>query len=114
MMETVGQIRDRLRAEGQRLQDSRRDPEPVTPVITEPPGRPVVLIHNPDKLRSFIASPFAVVESAAGGKAANPDFLQISGRYVEAGRPNRNLAYWSTPDLQMGLPTVAGGPLNWL
>lgn len=40
--------------------------------------------------------------------------LWISGRYVEADAPNRNAAYWSTEDLQIGEPTVAHGPINWL
>lgn len=40
--------------------------------------------------------------------------LWIAGRYVEADRPNRNMAYWSTDDLQMGQPTVDHGPINWL
>ena len=45
---------------------------------------------------------------------ANPTNLWITGRYVEAGRPNRNAAYWSTEDLEIGQPTVTHGPINWL
>jgi hypothetical protein len=40
--------------------------------------------------------------------------LWIAGRYVAADSPNRNGAYWSTADLEMGEPTVANGPVNWL
>lgn len=44
----------------------------------------------------------------------NPNNLWIAGRYVEADRPNRNAAYWSTEDLELGEPTVSHGPINWL
>lgn len=46
--------------------------------------------------------------------AQNPHFMWIEGRFVEADRPNRNKAAWSSQDLEMGEPTVAHGPLNWL
>lgn len=46
--------------------------------------------------------------------AANPNNIWIAGRYVEADRPNRNAAYWSTEDLELGEPTVSHGPINWL
>ncbi len=46
--------------------------------------------------------------------AQNPHFQWIEGRFVEADRPNRNKAAWSSQDLEMGEPTVAHGPLNWL
>lgn len=45
---------------------------------------------------------------------ANPTFAYLEGRLVEADRPNRNKAYWTTADLEMGQATVTGGPLNWL
>lgn len=45
---------------------------------------------------------------------ANPNNVWIAGRYVEADRPNRNAAYWSTEDLELGEPTVSHGPINWL
>lgn len=44
----------------------------------------------------------------------NQGFSYLRGRYVEADSPNENGAMWTTEDLQMGAPTVAGGPLNWL
>jgi hypothetical protein len=55
-------------------------------------------------------------EIAAGfqkASAANPYNLWVTGRYVEADRPNRNAAYWSTADLEVGQPSVAHGPINW-
>lgn len=45
---------------------------------------------------------------------ANPTFAYLEGRLVGADRPNRNGAYWTTADLEMGQATVTGGPLNWL
>jgi hypothetical protein len=44
----------------------------------------------------------------------NPNNVWIAGRYVEADRPNRNAAYWSTADLELGEPSVSHGPINWL
>jgi hypothetical protein len=46
--------------------------------------------------------------------AANPHFMWLEGRYVEADRPNRNMAAWNGDDLEMGEPTIAHGPLNML
>lgn len=46
--------------------------------------------------------------------AANPHFMWLEGRYVEADRPNRNMAMWSGDDLELGEPTVAHGPINML
>lgn len=40
--------------------------------------------------------------------------LWVAGRYVGADEPNRNGAFWSSADLEMGEPTVANGPVNWL
>jgi len=63
----------------------------------------------------FLTGPATDVVSHFSEKAAtNTDFMYLRGRYVEADSPNRNLAMWSSKDLQLGQPTVAGGPLNWL
>lgn len=40
--------------------------------------------------------------------------LWLAGRYVGADERNRNGAYWSSGDLEMGQPSVAHGPVNWL
>jgi hypothetical protein len=45
---------------------------------------------------------------------ANPNFVYLAGRFVEADAPNRNNAFWSTPDLELAQATVTNGPLNWL
>lgn len=54
--------------------------------------------------------------AAAWEKASsqNPYFMWIEGRFVEADRPNRNKAAWSSADLEMAEPSVAHGPINWL
>lgn len=46
--------------------------------------------------------------------AANKLYLWVEGKYVEAEKANRNNAFWTAGDLELGEPTVAHGPLNWL
>jgi len=58
--------------------------------------------------------PREVASAWEKAKQDNPYFMWIAGRYVEADRPNRNSAYWSTADLELGQPTVTHGPINWL
>lgn len=50
-------------------------------------------------------------QKALGG---NEHMLWIQGRLVGGETPNRNNALWTAGDLEMGQPTVAHGPLNWL
>lgn len=69
---------------------------------------PATVFTDPEGLPRELA---AAWERAS---AANPHFLWLEGRYVEADMPNRNAAAWSTEDLELGEPTVAHGPLNWL
>lgn len=65
---------------------------------------------------SFSAStlPREVASDWERASEQNPNWTWIAGRYVEADRPNRNAAYWSTADLELGEPTVTNGPINWL
>jgi len=58
--------------------------------------------------------PATLAALASSKKEAQSANLWIAGRYVEADRPNRNMAYWSADDLQLGQPTVDHGPINWL
>lgn len=58
--------------------------------------------------RTIITAPLREVA------AVNQGFTYLRGRYVEADAPNQNGAMWTTEDLELGAPTVAGGPLNWL
>jgi hypothetical protein len=69
---------------------------------------PVTTEFNDDQLPREIASQWQKARSD------NPYYMWIAGRYVEADRPNRNSAYWSTADLELGQPTVTHGPINWL
>lgn len=67
----------------------------------------------------FLTAPASVLggdDQAEWEKAAtaNPNFVYLAGRFVEADTPNRNNAFWSTPDLELAQTTVANGPLNWL
>jgi hypothetical protein len=49
-------------------------------------------------------------------KALSPNehMLWLQGRFVGAEKANRNGAFWSTADLELGEATVKYGPLNWL
>lgn len=115
-MESLTDIRQRLEARYSVGRDT------TTPVLALPPADPASLeqafvVDGPD--RTVITGPAEVLDpekAAAWEKAsvANPLFKYIQGNYVEADRPNRNNAFWTTADLEMGQASVAGGPLNWL
>lgn len=81
--------------------------------LTNPTWNPVVTTVG---ARTILTAP-ATTETAAMWDARpnpNPHILWMQGRFVGAERPNRNGAFWSTADLELGKPTVAHGPLNWL
>jgi hypothetical protein len=69
---------------------------------------PVTTTFSADALPREVASDWQKASEQ------NPNWTWIAGRYVEADRPNRNAAYWSTEDLELGEPTVQHGPINWL
>lgn len=58
--------------------------------------------------RTLITAPIREVANDHAG------FTFLHGRLVGAEQPNRNGAFWSTEDLELGQHSVAGGPLNWL
>jgi hypothetical protein len=64
-----------------------------------------------DTMDDLPATLAALASTKREAQSAN---LWIAGRYVEAERANRNMAYWSADDLQLGQPTVDHGPINWL
>jgi hypothetical protein len=66
--------------------------------------------------RTVITAPATTERAAMWGSVPNPNkhLLWMQGRYVGGERPNLNGAFWSTSDLEIGKPTVAHGPLNWL
>lgn len=79
---------------------------------------------SPEKNKSFVVefNGKTIVTAAASAfkgeweKALNPNphMLWMQGRLVGAEKANRNGAFWSTQDLEIGQPTVNYGPLNWL
>lgn len=46
------------------------------------------------------------------GSRLNPNFLWISGRYVQGEKPNRNGQFWTTEDLKSGEYSIRYVPLN--
>lgn len=87
--------------------------QPVEPAIDAPPaGTGLALerafVVTAESGRTVITAPVRQVA------AANDGFMYLNGRFVEADTPNGNNALWTTQDLELGQPTVAGGPLNWL
>lgn len=77
------------------------------PTAEDPASAPIVL--EGANGHTFVSVP---AQTAAG--PANPYYLGLTGRLVEAGRPNANGAFWTVDDLKEAERTVANGPLNWL
>lgn len=63
------------------------------------------IISDPKELPREMAS-------AMEGKRLNPEFVWISGRYVQGEKLNRNGQFWSTDDLKAGEYSIAHTPLN--
>jgi hypothetical protein len=78
-------------------------PEPVKAFVTELNGK--TLVTGP-------ASTFTPLWEKA--LSPNEQMLWLQGRFVGAEKANRNGAFWSTADLELGEATVRYGPLNWL
>lgn len=109
------------------------DDEPIADVLAAfEAGQPVVTAE-PEAAHTGTVRPWSPVVTTVGARTfltapattaseqmwdaapnANPHMLWMQGRFVGAEKPNRNNALWSIQDLQMGAPTVAHGPLNWL
>lgn len=92
---------------------------PTTDVVVAPRSEQPPLIVTEGKDRLTLTAPVTELlqsELAAGlGKEmAQRLYMKLRGRFVEAEKANGNGAYWSAADLEVGLPTVAYGPLNWL
>lgn len=64
--------------------------------------------------RTVVTTSASVAPSWNTALTPNQHMLWIQGRLVGGEEPNRNNAYWSSGDLEMGVPTVSHGPLNWL
>ena len=94
-------LRDQLRL--------RYGANPLPLVRVDPPVElERAFVTHADSGRTVITAPIREVAHA------NVGFTYLRGRFVEADHANDNGAMWTTEDLQMGGPTVAGGPLNWL
>lgn len=91
---------------------------PTTPVVVPPRVEqpPVIVVEGNDRITlSAPVTELLASEQAGLGKAmAERLYVKLRGRFVEAEKANGNGAYWSAADLEVGLPTVAYGPLNWL
>jgi hypothetical protein len=90
----------------------------TTPVVVPPRAEqpPVIVTEGNDRITlSAPVTELLASEQAGLGKAmAERLYVKLRGRFVEAEKANGNGAYWSAADLEVGLPTVAYGPLNWL
>ena len=98
---SVASVRERVEAVS--VQDVSYDLPAVKAFLTEVHGRTV------------LTAPASVI-APVWEKALTPNqhMLWMQGAFVGAEKANRNGAFWSTADLQMGEPTVKHGPLNWL
>lgn len=103
-METVIEIRNRLRAE----RPARRPSDGSVSTLPQRLIDPAFAMEDAESQRVTITTPMR--EAAA----KDPGVLALSGRLVEAEHANRNGAFWTQKDLEFGLPSVAMGPLNWL
>ena len=65
------------------------------------------IVSDPSELREMA---FALKD----GDALNPDFMWISGRYVQGDKPNRNGQFWTSEDLKQGEYSLKYAPLNAL
>ena len=52
--------------------------------------------------------------AAVDGKRLNPQFVWISGRYVQGEKPNSNGQFWTSDDLKAGEYSIRYTPLNVL
>ena len=127
MAETKAEIRDRLRRRyvTPARTDAQSRMEHPSAQVSGDAGRTSTEVSPSAELeRAFvvegksgrvtISGPAHAVTTKEVAGASNKGFLVIDGRFVEADTPNRNGAFWSTSDLELGQVTVAGGPLNWL
>lgn len=81
--------------------------------VTEAAGK--LMLTAPGTLFSSIDElPAEVAADWQGKIKSNPKFAWVQGRYVGGEEPNRNGAFWSAGDLEVGVSTVTHGPFNWL
>jgi hypothetical protein len=83
----------------------------LRPQLPQTPTKQPMVVEDRETGTVAIVAPLIKPEISASG---NDLYLRLSGRYVQAGRPNANGAFWTTESLAFGLPSVAGGPVNYL
>jgi hypothetical protein len=88
-------------------------PEGTTILTPAPPVKAFVTELNG---KTLVTGPASTFTPSAWEKALSPNenMLWLQGRFVGAEKANRNGAFWSTADLELGEATVKYGPLNWL
>lgn len=74
-----------------------------TPVAEQPR-----VIAQREKARDYVSVP---VEMSA--KNDGTFYVDLYGKLVASGEPNRNGALWTNDDLQWGVETLAGSPVNF-
>lgn len=96
--------REPARADSPQSSNGTNGPFLWNPVVTQAAGR------------TILTAPATTEMAAMWGEVPNPNphMLWMQGRFVGGERPNRNGAFWSAGDLEVGKPTVTHGPLNWL
>lgn len=81
--------------------------------VTEVSGR-ILFTAPAHTFRAADEIPAELAEEWGRQSKANPYFMWVQGRFVEAEQANQNGALWSTGDLEFGEMGVRHGPLNWL
>jgi hypothetical protein len=116
MAMSVGELKEQLKPKIERRRQLQ-SADPTTPVVEEELNSANFVIESDSGL--FLTAPASVLGADRAAEwekaaAANPRYMYMQGRFVEADSPNRNNAFWSTQDLELAQATVANGPLNWL
>lgn len=75
---------------------------------------PALVTENAETGRTYITVPVETAALDHTTMTADDFLLHLKGRLVEAEKANGNGAFWTTKDLEFGLPSVTAGPLNWL
>jgi hypothetical protein len=82
---------------------------PVPPTAAQPEAARAFVTEEAG--RTLVTAPATTWERAL---SPNRHMTWMQGRFVGAEKANRNNAFWSSGDLELGQATVAHGPLNWL
>lgn len=102
------QLRDRYKAQSPR----NKKTEPIIDIVADP----ITAIDDAFVLTGTNGKTYITARASVTPRTATQDkwFTQLSGKYVGAGVPNRNKDLMTLGDVEFGLPTVAGSPVNLL